>query len=89
MSDKVSVTKRIETGTGDNQKSKEVTVKEVENGFTIKIYKTWCDDKGEYQSESKTYISKTDPFKKKEGEKDEKESLLDELGDYMSSSYSM
>lgn len=65
---------------------KTVTVEEVQNGFIITIDKSWRDKKDCYQYECKKYISKENPFDKKESkneEKIEKKSLSESLANFL------
>lgn len=55
---KSSWSKRIE----QDGESKNIRVKEVENGFVIEYEHHYKDKKGDYQFDEKTYISKKNPI---------------------------
>ena len=57
-SEKVSYSKRVRKG----NTSKEITVREVENGFVIDVVTSTDDPKKGYSYEECTYISTTNPL---------------------------
>lgn len=72
--EKVSYSKRVRKG----NTSKEITVREVENGFVIDVFTSTDDPKKGYSYEERTYISTTNPLIPK---KVDEEFDLEEFGD--------
>ena len=70
---KVSITKTIKSKDGV---TKEISCREVENGFVVEIYKSWQDKEDGYQSETKTYISKDNPFLSKDKKEEEDKPVI-------------
>jgi len=48
-----------------NDTSRSITVEEVENGFIVRVEKSYYDKNKNYKWEEKKYISKTNPLEKK------------------------
>jgi F0F1-type ATP synthase alpha subunit len=76
--EKASWSKRIE----QDGESKNIRVREVENGYVIDYEHHYKDKKGEYQFNEKTYISKENPIKGNKSftqELNENDSLFDSI----------
>ena len=75
----------------ENGKRKEVTVKEIENGYLVCIKESGYKgegDKKEWYCDEKEYYSKTNPIEEEKKEKEEEtesESVLSKLPDFMNS----
>ena len=80
-SEKTSITKTIEK----NGYTKRISVREVENGFVVDLYKSWDDPEKGYQSEDKTFISKTNPLEKTQTEDSEENFNPEEFANILNS----
>lgn len=73
--------KRWSKSESNNDGGKDITVREIENGYIIEIHKWSESEEDGYKSTNKEIYSKTNPIEEKDPEKEDVEFSLDSLKD--------